>query len=318
MESTKHNEDKTLTNLKEEFSPAIKLKAITLGELLKTYFKPRELILAPWLSTQSLCMIYAPRGVGKTYVALNIAYAIANGTNFLSWHAVKSWKVCYIDGEMPGCAIQKRMRDIATKNTPSENLIILTPDLQEYGMPDLGTIEGQDAIEPIIKDVDLIIIDNLSCLVRTGRENEAESWLLIQEWSLKMRARGKSVLFIHHAGKGGKQRGTSRREDVLDTVINLKRPNDYTPDKGALFEVHFEKSRYLYGKEVEPFEAQLTTDKQGLQCWTTRTLEISTYEKVIELHQDGLSPSEIIEALHVNKSTVYRHLKEARKLGKID
>ena len=34
----------------------------------------------------------------------------------------------------------------------------------------------------------------------------------------------KTVLFVHHSGKGGQQRGTSRREDVLDTVIALRYP----------------------------------------------------------------------------------------------
>ena len=45
------------------------------------------------------------------------------------------------------------------------------------------------------------------------------------EWILYLRAKGKSVIFVHHAGKNGKQRGSSRREDVLDTVIFLKKYN---------------------------------------------------------------------------------------------
>ena len=68
-----------------------------------------------------------------------------------------------------------------------------------------------------------------------------------QRWLLSLRRRGVSVLFIHHAGKGGQQRGTSRREDILDTVIALRRPHDYSPKEGARFEVHLEKARGLYG-----------------------------------------------------------------------
>jgi putative DNA primase/helicase len=37
------------------------------------------------------------------------------------------------------------------------------------------------------------------------------------------------LLIVHHTGKGGEQRGTSRREDVLDTSISLRRPADYAP-----------------------------------------------------------------------------------------
>jgi len=44
---------------------------------------------------------------------------------------------------------------------------------------------------------------------------------------------GKSVFFVHPAGKSGTQRGSSRKEDVLDTVINLRRPPDYSPDRNC-------------------------------------------------------------------------------------
>jgi hypothetical protein len=46
----------------------------------------------------------------------------------------------------------------------------LTPDFQRMGMPDLGTFEGQACLNQYITDeIDLIIVDNLSCLVRSGR-----------------------------------------------------------------------------------------------------------------------------------------------------
>ena len=72
----------------------------------------------------------------------------------------------------------------------------------------------------------------------------------------KLRRRGISVLIVHHAGKGGQQRGTSRREDVLDTSISLRHPADYSPVEGARFEVHLEKARGVHGDAAKPFEAQ--------------------------------------------------------------
>ena len=62
----------------------------------------------------------------------------------------------------------------------------------------------------------------------------------MQNWLLKLRRQGIAVLLIHHAGTNGRQRRTSRREDALDTVIALRRPDDYSPEQGARFEVHFE------------------------------------------------------------------------------
>ncbi len=79
----------------------------------------------------------------------------------------------------------------------------------------------------------------------------------------------KTIIFIHHAGKNGNQRGTSKREDILDNVVVLKRPSDYEPGEGARFEVHFEKARHLHGKNVEPFVAKLTQDEKRNQTWET-------------------------------------------------
>lgn len=296
------------------------LKAITVTELLQFEFKPHEYILEPWLTTQSLNMIFGYRGVGKTHISLGIAYAVASGGKILNWQSPKPRGVLFIDGEMPGDSLKKRMADIITNadqdNKP--NLVFLTPDLQEFGMPDLATGYGKKLIEKYItNEIDLVIVDNLSCLVRSGKENDGESWLPIQEWALKLRAKGKSILFIHHSNKNGGQRGTSRKEDVLDNVICLKHPINYTSDQGALFEVHFEKARHLYGEDIEPFEAQLVTDTSGKQYWQVKLLEQSTYEKVAALANEGLNQKEIAEELNVHKSTVSRHIQNAKVHGNL-
>lgn len=49
-------------------------------------------------------------------------------------------------------------------------------------MPDLASPEGQAELEPFLTGYKLLIIDNLSTLCRTGKENEAESWAAMQGW----------------------------------------------------------------------------------------------------------------------------------------
>jgi putative DNA primase/helicase len=139
----------------------------------------------------------------------------------------------------------------------------------------------------------------------------------VQAWALQQRAVGRSVLFIHHAGKNGEQRGTSRREDVLDTVIVLKRPVDYTQDKGACFEVHFEKARGIYGEDTKPFEAQLNALSDGRLSWLTKPLEESTTEKVAKLLNEGAQQHEIAEMLKIAKGSVSKAKKRAIERGLI-
>lgn len=296
-------------------------RTVNILDLVNHQFKPREKILAPWLLTQSLNMLYAWRGVGKTHVALGIAYAIATGGAFLCWSAANKKKVLYLDGEMPGASLQIRLANLiaaSTENFDPDYFRILTPDLQESAMPDLGTYEGQEAIEQLIGDAEVIIVDNLSSLARSGgRENDAESWQIIAEWALYQRQQGRTVIFVHHSGKGGAQRGTSKREDILDTVISLKRPPDYEAEQGAKFEVHFEKGRELHGVDADPFEAALITNEHGVQTWSISKLADATFDRVISLANEGLSQTEIAIELDIHKSNVSRHMRKGRDAGLI-
>jgi hypothetical protein len=297
------------------------LKAVTIHDLLARDLPPIEPLLSPWLGRQSLAMVFAWRGVGKTHFALNVAYAVASGGGFLGWTADQAHGVLYLDGEMPGAAIQERIAAIvkaSDRECEPDNFRIITPDLQDALMPDLATPEGQAAIAEHITDATkLIVVDNLSSLARRGgRENESESWLNIAEWAMYQRARGRSVLFVHHAGKNGDQRGTSKREDILDTVIRLARPSDYDlAHEGARFTVEFVEDRHRTAGE--PFEASLATDRGGAQVWTTRTLEESRTDQVIELHELGMSVTDIAAEIGVNKSTVSRALNKAEADGRV-
>lgn len=60
------------------------LSIIDIREFLALNLPPRKLIPYPWLPEQGLTMIYAKRGVGKTYIALSVGYAIACGGKVLN------------------------------------------------------------------------------------------------------------------------------------------------------------------------------------------------------------------------------------------
>ena len=113
------------------------------------------------------------------------------------------------------------------------------------------------------------------------------------------------MLIVHHAGKGGQQRGTSWREDVLDTSISLRRPSDYSPTEGARFEVHLEKARGVHGDAAKPFEAKLEVH-ENIAVWTMRELEDANRARVEALLDDGLSPREIVDETGISRATVYR------------
>jgi hypothetical protein len=297
-----------LDELAERTRPQRGLRPVDLDDFLGMEFPPREQILAPWLPVGGLALLYAHRGVGKTQVALEVGYAASTAGSFLGWQAPNRRSVLIIDGEMPAATLQERLKRIADQSERGhpDQLRILASDLHPNGLPDLSDPEQQHEYSSVLDDAELIIVDNLSTLCRSGRENDAESWLAVQGWALARRREGRAVLFVHHAGKGGAQRGTSRKEDVLDTVIALRRPDDYSPAEGARFEVHFEKTRGFTGPDAEPFEAALTAGG-----WAVRKLQDVLEDRVIALHQDGLNQRDIAAEIGKSASTVNRILKRA-------
>src|ERR1700722_13756338 len=207
-------------------------------------------------------MLYAPRGVGKTLLALSMGLAVASGSPLLRWHAPRQRRVLYVDGEMPLVSLQERLRAISAGlavAVPNDGFHVLAADNTENGLS-IGSEEGQRSLDPLLSGTDLVIFDNLSTLCTNGSESAGDAWVPMQNWLLKLRRQGIAVLLVHHAGTNGRQRGTSRREDALDTVIALRRPEDYSPGQGARFEVHFEKLRNrVDGGAAVPFEAKLVS-----------------------------------------------------------
>jgi hypothetical protein len=279
----------------------------------------RQMIMAPWLPVQGLAMVHAKRGVGKTHFALWLAVAVATGGSFMKWDAKKPRRVLYIDGEMPAPAFQERLA--AVKKSCGEdlsNLVIVNPDFQTQGMPNLASIPGQDAVEPLLKDVALVVVDNISTLCRGGKENDAESWEIVQLWAIRLRSQGISVLFVHHAGKSGEQRGTSRREDVMDTVIKLEHPEGYESAEGAYFNIEFEKNRGFWGEDAVPFSVMLE-EKDGIQEWTIYGVPVTEkgqrIDEVARLLNEGKPQKEIAKELGVVTGTISKDAKKARQQG---
>jgi RecA-family ATPase len=251
-------------------------------------------------------MIFAERGIGKTWVGLNIAHAVAGGGSYLRWQAPGRRRVVYIDGEMPAYVLQERYASIVAASdcdAPEDSFRLVAADLQQDGLPDLADPNSQHFYDEVIRSADLIVVDNLSTICRSLRENDSRG--PIQEWLLRLRAAGKSVVMVHHAGKGGAQRGTSRKEDVHDSVISLRRPLDYDAGQGARFEVRFTKSRGFFGAEAEPFEARLSGS-----LWTIGEIVRADDDKALRtLRDQGLAVRDIAERTGIAKSTVARKLR---------
>ncbi len=282
-------------------------------ELIVADLRPREPILEPILARKSLAMLYGPRGLGKTFVALGIAWAAAAGESFLKWRASRPHRVLYIDGEMAAVDMQARLRLLGSA---PPTLDFLIADVNRHALPDLGQEDGQVALWKGWGEQlpELLVLDNLSSLVGF-RRNDPDSWTAVQRWLMALRRLGVAVLVVHHANKKGDQRGTSRREDVLDLVMSMRRPGDYEAREGARFELRFEKARGLVGEDVEPIDVRMAQDSVGVMRWDWRPAHMGQLDRVAALLKDGLNATQVARELGFSTAKGYRLRKRAVELG---
>lgn len=292
--------------------------AIALEDFLAWELPPREWLVEGLIQERDAVMVHAFRGIGKSRFVHGLAVALASGGGFLRYACPEPRGVLLVDGELPREALQAMLaaQVAAVERRPSAPFKILAADLLHDPIPSLATRAGQDLVGAALDGVSLVILDNVSTLCGgTGPENEARSWEPIQAWLLELRRMGLAVLLVHHDGKSGVQRGTSKREDILSQVVQLKRPADYSPDAGAQFEVHLTKARGVYGEQAEPFEAECRAGETGQVLWSWRPLEASTTRQVLQLHEQGYTQRQIAHELGVGLGTVNRRLRALREEG---
>ncbi len=267
---------------------------------------PERKCHVPWLAEGGIVMAYGPRGVGKTFFTLGLATALTAGVDFLQWSVTAPVGVLYVDGEMPLHELRTRAAAL-TRHPPKAPFHFLSGEKVYYELQRDLVLTGEpmrDAVMAFLTahpDIRVVILDNISCLFPGINEDKKQDWEPINAWLIRLRHRGLASVLVHHAGKGGQQRGTSGREDALDTVIQLDQPPGYDPREGCHFEVRFTKSRSVKGKDVAPLDVKLGETDGALQ-WTFKTLEESTLDQVKELLADGVtSVTDIAEELDISK-----------------
>lgn len=291
------------------------VRPITMTEFLAMQFPPRDYLIKPWLESSSSVMVHGYRGEGKTWFGLSVAYALATGRRLLGWE-VNERRVLYVDGELSGPALQKRLK---LMGPGTDNLTLLTPDLWQVKrklMPNLADEDARNWLDQQIEggQQDVVILDSLSTLIRGVEENDAGAWEPIQTWILEHRGHGRSVIFLHHQGRSRQPRGTSKREDIVESVIGLKKRSDLSGDTDTAFELVFDKSRDFFGVAAQPLIIRLSTQSGQVQ-WTHETVRDHTREHIRKLWEAGVKQTDIAKEVGLTQPRVSQILTELKREG---
>ena len=159
------------------------LQAIGITDFLKLDVPAREMLLSPILPERSLAMLYAPRGVGKSWLGLSIGLAVAAGESLLRWSAPRQRNVLYVDGEMPlGVIAGTVERDFGWywgAAFPNDRFRILAADNVDRWNQSQHR-RRTAGLEPLLGDIDLLILDNLSTLLTSRSETASDAWVPMQ------------------------------------------------------------------------------------------------------------------------------------------
>ncbi|WP_181184527.1 helicase RepA family protein [Cupriavidus pinatubonensis] len=199
---------------------------------------PTELINAPtppWLiqgvlPANGLGALYGPPASGKTFLLLDLCFAVASGRPWFGHFVKAPAPVFYVAQEGQGALVQ-RIRAWRTEHSDTP-----LPERPSF-LTDPFNLRVSSDVNDLCKVVlaaggegALIVIDTLSRAAAGADENSASDMgELIAACTNIQRKTGGMVLVVHHSGKteGKGLRGHSSLNGAVDCAIEISRTADY-------------------------------------------------------------------------------------------
>jgi hypothetical protein len=305
----------SVTGTKTNWLETIDRAAVTSSELASLALNKRRPLLGDWLCEGDYGIIFAPRGVGKTWLGLLIAKAIATGGHIGEWKAPSPAKVLYIDGEMPPDLMRDRDRGLGSGEVEFLNHAILFDRTEKVLNITEPTVQEAILQRCIRDNIQLVILDNLSTLASGIKENDSFEWERLHNWLLQFRRHKIAVTLIHHAGRSGEIRGTSKREDAAFWIISLDDAKKQADDKrGARFISRFTKPSRNTQDEMPALEWHVVTELSGevsVSCKVAQSMDV--FRQILA---DGVTDcTQLAEELGVSKGTISKWATKAINQG---
>lgn len=168
---------------------------------LRTLDIKRDFVVTDLLEAQTKNFIYGPPGVGKTYLALQLAGCIARGAPFLDTFPVPEAKqVLYVGAENPIVDLKERLlkQEGGAGPLPNDLMLHSVFDLNLNNLTGLARLEGW------IKEyhVEVVILDPLYQLTSADESQLHSNNPLRKNMDRLIADYGILELFVHHPTKG--------------------------------------------------------------------------------------------------------------------
>ena len=153
-------------------------------------------------------------------------------------------------------------------------------------------------------------------------ENSASSFNAIQQFLLSLKVQGVATILVHHAGKSGDFRGSSKLAATFETIIKLEKMKEEVEHGEAQFRVTWDKVRAGGPKKrVRDVVAKLTTKEeqgeQSVQEWVYEAGNLSRLDDMKERMSNGefKTQVEMTHVYDVSKVMIGKEIEKGVKIG---
>ncbi len=249
--------------------------------------EPPQWLIDQVLPKQDLAMLYGESGSGKSFVALDICFAIATG---FDWNGLPTEQhpVVWIAAEAAGS-----MRNRTKAYAQAKGIELENADLWVIGeTPSLMDNEESVALAEAVrsKKPGLIVVDTLAAASIGANENSGEDMNVVMgACRMLHETTGALVMLIHHTGKDLTRgaRGWSGIKGAMHTEMTVS-----------------------YHQDMRKFEVTKQRDGEEGQAWPFRLM-------IVPIDMDGLTSCyvEMLDkALLTNENAVVQGLGSTQKL----
>lgn len=329
------NKAAELVNIDLPFTNDLSHFIRSVGEMEKAGVKRPKLLMKPWLREGETTILYSKAGVGKSLLAILIAFILGlkNYTDETSeigkWQVKQPTGTLYIDGELGNSEMLDRIKKfcwIGEQQYPMKVLSI--PEYQVGTEKDLD-LSKRDSQRKIINwlknnpNYKFLIIDSISTVFNLNNENDNSEWnKKINPFLKDLRALNVAHIIQHHSGKDGKQglRGASAISAMAHNIIRL---TDHPKKQAgtAWFKIDNKEKQRAAGKLYDSFYIQFFPQDEKT-IWRIED-DAGSDDRYLEMVKDfvtqDLGNKEIAEKYGYKKSeNLFHWKKKAVKDGFLD
>ncbi len=272
----KHDLDELniVLNIEPPQAETINMYIHSIAEMEAMGVKKPRLLLKPWLREGETNILYSEAGVGKSLLAILIAYLLglkrydSSDAEIAGWQVKNPTGTLYIDGELGEPEMIERVKQFSWLGEQQEGKEIKTLSIPSYQITtgkdmNLSNRKNQRKIIEWLKknpDYKFLILDSVSTTFELESENDNSEWnKKINPFLKNLRALGVAHLIQHHEGKDGKLRGASAMNAMAHNQFRLQ--NHKEKEQGqAWFLVNNSGKQRAAGDLMKPFYIKFITD----------------------------------------------------------